>query len=265
MRHRNGPKNAFVHAFTLIELLVVIAIIAILAAFLLPALSKSKAQALGVSCLSNTKQLQLAWLLYAQDNNDHIVPVPGEIDPGWIDTDYGAATQLAFGGYTNKMTLTQGLLWQYIRSEGVYRCPGQQQVATYEWGVLTIFNMTPVRSFTISEGLRSFLYPVTPRLADLKNPYPAMAFVFADENLYTIQDGGFDLSGGNTWQDAPAARHDGAGTLSFADGHSELHRWLEPSTISLNFAPLQTGREAMAFPGPNGSQNRDIAWLQLRY
>jgi prepilin-type N-terminal cleavage/methylation domain-containing protein/prepilin-type processing-associated H-X9-DG protein len=257
MCHRNGPKNAFVRAFTLIELLVVIAIIATLAAFLLPALSKSKAQALGVACLSNTKQLQLAWLLYAQDNNDYIVPYSGGIDPGWIDPEYGN---------TNKMSLTEGLLWQYTRSEGVYRCPGQQQVATYYWGVLTMSNIMPLRSFTISEGLYSyFLYPLRPRLADLKHPYPAMAFVFADENLYTIQDGGFDLVGGNNWQDAPAARHAGAGTLSFADGHSELHGWLEPSTISLNYAPLQTGRTQWAFPGPNGGQNRDIAWLQARY
>ncbi len=87
--------------------------------------------------------------------NDSIVPLTGEINPGWIDTEYGDADQLTFGAYTNKMTLTQGLLWQYTRSEGVYRCPGQQQVATYEVGVLKMFTMTPVRSFTISEGFHS--------------------------------------------------------------------------------------------------------------
>ena len=88
-RNRLGSENVFADGgFTLIELLVVIAVIAILAALLLPALSKSKAEALGVSCLSNTKQLQLAWLLYAQDNSDHLVHVPtgGDyVNNGWID------------------------------------------------------------------------------------------------------------------------------------------------------------------------------------
>ena len=254
------------HGFTLIELLVVIAVIAILAALLLPALSQGKAEALGSSCLGNTRQLQLAWLLYAHDNNDRIVPVSGEVDLGWVDVNYGYANELVDNAYQSELPVTQGLLWPYTQGQGVYRCPAQQQVCTYDGGACKLFAITPVRSFTISEGLRSFMTAATPRLGQIAHPYPAMAFVFADENMYTIQDGGFDLMGGNEWQDAPAARHNGGGTLSFADGHSELHHWVEPSTVALNFAPLQTGGSwGYSFSGPNGTQNRDIAWLMVRY
>jgi prepilin-type N-terminal cleavage/methylation domain-containing protein/prepilin-type processing-associated H-X9-DG protein len=277
-RSWNDPGDISEKAgFTLVELLVVVAIIAVLAALLLPALGNTKAQAQGVSCLNNTKQLQLAWQLYTQDYNDHLVFVPtggGPAAPiGWVDTEYGFANSGYLGGNINEMTVTLGLLWKYVGSGGVYRCPAQQGVCagnfTFNPQISPgVIYTTPVRSFTICEGLNSGSPPDTThpvlRLSDILYPRPSMSFVFADENLYSISDGGFTMLDYNNWLDVPGARHNGAGALSFADGHSEMHRWQEPSTISMNIAPEQVNT-ILTYPGPNGGFNRDYVWLILRY
>jgi prepilin-type N-terminal cleavage/methylation domain-containing protein/prepilin-type processing-associated H-X9-DG protein len=301
--NRNDPDFILVRAFTLIELLVVVAVIALLAALLLPALSKGKAQAQGISCLNNTRQLQIAWHLYTLDNNDRLVFVPlgdwmgpGPIGTnGWINPWYGEANDFLDGGYTNEMTVTKGLLWSYVRSEDVYRCPAQTQVSAQDYSDAPpgqvpaqigpgLVNRTPPRSFTINAGLNSSWTwtdeelgargQYVTRISDITHPPPSMAFVFVDENLYTINGGGFVLQGPpgdenyeNQWIDVPAARHNGGGTVSFADGHSELHQWLEASTISMNFNPGQQMNmlSPPQYPGPNGTANRDIAWLSLRF
>jgi prepilin-type N-terminal cleavage/methylation domain-containing protein len=158
-------------AFTLVELLVVIAVIAILAGLLLPSLSGAKQRALAVNCLSNSRQLQIAWQNYATDNHDKIVlngsqqiltgPVetlPPSFYLSWINT-YGALGGSGVLGSTNTLDglnynqmATTGLLWPYVSGLGIYRCPAQNQVVlTYGVeGVSITTNALPVRSFSVS-------------------------------------------------------------------------------------------------------------------
>src|ERR1041384_2066547 len=117
-------KSANRAGFTLIELLVVIAIIAILAAMLLPALSKAKIKAQGIYCMSNQKQLTLAWLMYADDNQDKVPPNASGSGSrgGWVDgwLDFNAGTK----DNTNILFLLNAKIGPYTKSIGIYRCPG---------------------------------------------------------------------------------------------------------------------------------------------
>jgi prepilin-type N-terminal cleavage/methylation domain-containing protein/prepilin-type processing-associated H-X9-DG protein len=284
-RTRRFPRRRPPGGFTLIELVVVIAIIAILAAILLPALARGKTKALGIACLNNTRQLQIAWQAYALDNHDHLVPAsaPGDNAPDfWVDIFDGLADRA--NGCTNPSTITQGLLWPYTKSMGIYRCPDQRQVfagvdvdGDYIHGdgfiAGDLITTTPVLSFTISGRLNGSVPPPSylSNLEQIVQPDPSTAFVFIDENPYTIGVSGAQFTLPNSpyytraglepegWDDVPGVRHGGTATVSFADGHSELHRWLEPSTF-LAHAP--TGLNPA--PGLNGQPNRDIAWVQAR-
>ena len=261
-------------AFTLIELLVVIAIIAILAAMLLPSLGKAKTKAQGIGCLSNLKQMGLAWTMYGLDNGDKIPPNNGNDQNGYIEgvTPYypntWCAGWLEFNGTpdnTNVLFLKHSHIYPYLTSLDVWRCPADHSVSRYGGQTLP-----RVRSMSMNNWMNSSSawnggtqYKILKRLSDFINPGPAKTWVLIDERSESINDGFFVVTmnqrdSGCYIVDFPAQYHNGAGGLNFADGHSEIHKWRDPRTIP----PFKDNFNLqLNIPSPN---NQDIAWLQDR-
>lgn len=217
--------------FTLIEVLITIAIIAILAAMLLPALSKAKDRAQTIACLSNVKQLDLAWQLYPHDNNDLLVPnnsVLGIPGTSWC---FGSATV-----DTTTTNIENGMLFQYNRSVAIYHCPADFST------VINIPTLPRNRSYNMSQSVNgypeydTFLLTHIPwfkKFTQIKAPNVDQCLVFIDENDKTMQDAEFGMpttsyGGATTWWDMPSNRHGQGANLSFADGHVEHWHWVVP-------------------------------------
>ena len=249
-------------AFTLIELLVVIAIIAILAAMLLPALSRSKAKGQGIVCLNNLRQLQVAWGLYADENVDRLVNNHG-IDQtrqqrqNWANNveDWGNSPD-----NTNRLLLTQAKLGPYTsQSADIFKCPADKSMAADGPRIRSMSMNSLVGDPGVLTNRFNPAYVQFFRSIDLVAP--ATTFVFLDEHPDTINDGFFmNRLADEQWGNLPASYHNGACSLSFADGHEEGHRWVVGGAGGTVRPPVQGGVGG-TFPAQPPT---DFDWLKQR-
>jgi prepilin-type N-terminal cleavage/methylation domain-containing protein len=254
--HSPAKGNAL-FAFTLIELLVVIAIIGILAALLLPVLGRSKATAQGAQCTSNHRQLVLAWSMYCLDSDNRI-----PILENWVAGDMTDPFDV-----TNASLLLdpkQSALARYVTVPGIYKCPGDQSDYVRSVSMNNRMNPTLPGYWLHGGGDQYVIFAKSQQIRT-----PSDIYVTLDERSDSINDGSFCVDMSNTgnadgtgtsdpyWMcDYPASYHNGAGRFSFADGHAEGHRWLEPTTL----VPLILGQRIGVTH--TSATDQDVQWLQ---
>jgi len=273
--------------FTLIELLVVIAIIAILAAMLLPALAKAKTKAQGVGCMNNSKQLMFGWRMYTEDNRDVLLygygATPNTTPYVWCGNAYGVYAMDFYntsqeGNWDTNATIRTSPMYNYCgKSDGIWHCPADASYGVPKPGV----RVTRPRSMSMSNwvggngdspetgykgfwGLSAPGSTVARKSSDFNSgqPGPSMTFVLLDERPESLNDGYFvvEMNGYSTTTlssgelvDYPGVSHNNACGFAFADGHSEIHKWVD-AVIAAPLPPAVT-----TYPA---NQARDVRWMQ---
>jgi prepilin-type N-terminal cleavage/methylation domain-containing protein/prepilin-type processing-associated H-X9-DG protein len=272
MTQRKPTRSSGRTGFTLIELLVVIAVIAILMSILMPALSRAREQGKRATCLSNLKNLTLAWIMYADNNDDKLVDGDSYEYTGmynnpslafnkshynetpWVWDDWRANQT----EQVKKDKITTGALFAYTTTLKLYKCPTVERAVMRGYGVTS----PPVRTYSIVDSMNCKNWDdmgaamLKKRLEIRDAPF---RIVFLDDggtNPYAI--GGWTVYTNQwRWWDPPPIRHGDASTFSFADGHSEYHKWMDPRTVEFGkripataFSEVQDG-------------NQDLRWASI--
>lgn len=262
-------------AFTLIELLVVIAIITILAALLLPALAIAKTEAMRVRCVNNQREMVMAWSMYSGDNREVLI-----LNGGDADTISTVAHLWVYGGnhgdpetLTNVQYLigpTYALMAGNQPTAALYKCPAD--LSTWNVSETKGVKVFEIRSYSMNSYMgaagtnlidplaQTPGYRVYMKCSQLAADSPANRFVFMDVNPASICTPGFGVDmTAETFIHYPSDMHRSRGVVSFADGHVETHKWLDPRT-TIGVPP---GNEFIphdvASPG-----NQDLVWITQR-